>query len=153
MAFILGLTMSGCGKNAGDKEIDLNALKEEMMAADSTMPHMENVDSDSENAEKLFTNISSIEYVKVDKYFYMYSSTGSAHELACIKLKSEGDVKDAVKTIEEYVAKRVSIFKTYAPAETETAQNTMILTYDTFVVMIMSPEAESIKDVCDELLK
>ena len=153
MAFILGLTISGCGKNAGDKEIDLNALKEEMMAADSTMPHMENVDSDSENAEKLFTNISSIEYVKVDKYFYMYSSTGSAHELACIKLKSEGDVKDAVKTIEEYVAKRVSIFKTYAPTETETAQNTMILTYDTFVVMIMSPEAESIKDVCDELLK
>ena len=153
LALILCFLLSACGGSGEEGTVNFEELKEKMIAADETMPKMESVDSESENAEHLFTNLSDLEYVKVEKYFFLYSSTGSAHELAVVKLRSEGDVEDAKETIEEYIENRTAIFKTYAPDEVEVVENTKILSYGSYVVMIMSPNAEAIEDVCREMLK
>lgn len=154
---ILALTLamlSGCGAGANrTSDVDLDSLKDAMLSAREDMPKMEHVDSDSVNAEELFTNLSSLEYVKVDEYFYYYSSEGTADELAVIRLKNSSDVKSAESSLKKHIEARIEVLKTYAPDEVDTAKDARIIYHDNIVVMIMSHNADAIEKACNKILK
>lgn len=145
--------LTGCSTGSGSTaDIDLDTFRDAMLSAASDMPKMEYTDSDNANAEDLFTNLSSLEYVKVKEYFYYYSAEGTADELAVIRLKSSSDVKSAESSLQKHIDARIEVLKTYAPGEVDTARDARIISYKNIVIMIMSHNADAIENACNKIL-
>lgn len=64
---VFAIQLVGCGNN--NNKIDMTKLEKTMMAADTDMPTMLAVNSDSDNTKDLFAYLSDMDYSKVDKYF------------------------------------------------------------------------------------
>ena len=148
-ALIFVLLFSGCMKNNKNADVDLESLREQLICA-SALPEMLSVNSSSADAENNLTSISDIEYDKVDEYFIDYSSTGSAYEIAVIKLKSEDDVQQLESDLQEHVENRVKQYKYYMPDQVENAENAVVATSGKYVCLIMCDDTFALKSVFEK---
>ena len=78
---------AGCG---GEKEpvdvqdaqaVDMDELREAMLAADTTLPEMKLSTSEDEKGELNFTVFSDFDYGRVQSYFYAYAAEGGPQEI------------------------------------------------------------------------
>ena len=83
---VFAIQLVGCGNS--NNKIDMTKLEKTMMAADTDMPTMLAVNSDSDNTKDLFAYLSDMDYSKVDKYFLDYAQEGTAEEVAVIRVKN-----------------------------------------------------------------
>lgn len=133
------ITCAGCGKtqeNTG-KSVDLSALKETMLQADTTLPKMNLSTSEDKNAELNFSALTDLEYSRVDQYFYAYAKEGTAQEIAVIALKDAGDAADFMEALQKHVDNRIGTLQEYSPEQVEMAQNAVITREGSYVTLII----------------
>lgn len=128
-------------------------MQKAMVAADSTLPEMTSVNSESQKAEQLMTYFSSLSYNKVKSYFLVYSKAGKADEIAVIELKDASDADEAAETLKKHAQKRVSLYKTYEPSQCKRAQSAKVFTYENYAVLIISDKQDDVQKAFYSFLK
>lgn len=145
--FIFLLCMSGCSKNSSQTSVDMSKLCSDMLAADTSLPDMLTTSSNDENGESNFVYLADMDYSKVDSYFYAYSSTGTAYEIAVICLKASSDVSEAETALNTHITNRVHTFESYSPEQVSSAENAKIVKNGRYVALIMCDSKNDVIDV------
>ena len=140
----------------GDEKVsaDLGEISEKMLAADSSLPEMKTVSDKSDNAADLFAYLAEFDYEKVESYFFSYSATGSAEEVAVVILKDSSDAEALKKAIEKHVKTRVSTFKEYDATQVSLAQSAKIsiLNDGQMVSLITTKNSGAVEEVLKDLI-
>ena len=123
----------------------IRSIKEKMLEADSELPVMSVVNSDSEGAESLFEYLALFDYSKVQGYFFAYAAEGTAEEVALVRLYDEADKTALRKALEEHKKTRVAQFKQYKPEETELAESAKIIDDGVYVLYIACKNPDEVK--------
>lgn len=130
----------GCGaketENPG-KDVDMDALRDAMIAADPTLPELTHATSDGEQAASDFTYLSDLDYKLVDEYFYACASAGTAEEIAVIKLKDAGQTAAAMDSLHKHMEARQGTFREYDPEQLPLAENPVIIREGRYVALIV----------------
>ena len=81
---LLAVSLTACsgGGTTTSKLVDMNLLRVNMMSAASLRDGVTSVSGNMEDAEKNFSYISTLSYDKVADYFIVYSTEGTADEIA-----------------------------------------------------------------------
>lgn len=128
------------------KEIDFDTLKDDMLAADKSLPAMSHAGSDDENGEELFTYLAEYDYEYVEEYFFSYASMGTAEEIAVIRLCDEEHAKDCADAVKEHVENRIIQFETYDPTQVPRCEEAVVFYNDAYVVLIICDNDDAVKD-------
>lgn len=139
-------------------ELELSKLRDAMEQAALDLPEMTLVDaSDELTAPDLFSQLSTIDYEKVDDFFYMTATNQtekkSAEELAVICLKDSYDAADALASIKEHVKSRSLTFQNYLPELVPMINRAEMFAYDRYVVLIIAKNQEEVKDVFYDMIE
>lgn len=145
-------SLVSCGsKETKEKTtVDMQELKNELLAADTTLPEMKTVTSEDENAELNFTGLSDIDYSMVDSYFYSYAEGGDVQEIAVIALKEEGDAAEAMESLHTHVENRLGTLREYSPDKVELAEDAVITNKGRYVVFIIAEKSGLIQNAFKE---
>ena len=136
---------SSVASDEEDVSAVIKSFKEKMLEADSELPVMSIVSSDSEGAESLFAYLALFDYSKVNGYFFAYAAEGTAEEVALVRLCDEADADDLKKALEEHKKTRVAQFKQYKPEETELAESAKITCDGEYVLYIACKNPDEVK--------
>lgn len=150
-AVVCALSLCACGDEVG--QISMYDLQKSMLQADKSLPEMMVTGSWEENAQKAFSYISDMEYNKVSGYFLAYASDGMAYEIAVIQLKDKADAAAAADSLRAHVQDRVRLYETYEPEQTERAENAVVKTDGSFVLLIMSDAPQNAETAFKEFIK
>ncbi len=126
--------------------VELGDLREAMLDADDTLPNMSLASSDDENGEELFAYLADYDYEKVEEYFFSYAATGTAEEIAVIKLVDEDAAKDCADAVKDHVESRIVQFETYDPTQVPRCEEAVVFYNDSYVVLIICDNDEAVKD-------
>ncbi len=134
--------------------VDLGEICDKMLAADASLPEMKTVSDKSDNAADLFAYLAEFDYEKVEGYFFSYSATGSAEEVAVVILKDSADAEALKKALEKHVKTRVATFKEYDAAQVSLAQSAKIsiLKDGQMVSIITTKNSGDVENVLKDLL-
>ena len=137
----------GCGSNnkSSKNQTSVVTFEKDILAADSSLPDMTTVDSDSEEADSLFAYLSDVDYSKIHSYFLSYSSDGLADEVAVIRVKDTSDVDEVKESVEDHIRGRVNFYKSYDVTQVDRAEDALIFTNGNDVVLIVSDNPKDIK--------
>lgn len=161
MLLLCCLFLTGCGGESQsvseDKKeekavVELSRIRDAMEQAVLDLPEMTLVDaSDEMTAADLFSQLSTLDYEKVDDFFYMtatnQSEKKSAEELAVIRLKDSYDAADALASVKEHVKSRSLTFENYMPELVPMINRAEMFAYDKYVVLIIAKNQDEVKDV------
>lgn len=144
-ALLLAAGIVGCG-GAGPAEneasqVDLAAMKEHMLAADTTLPEMKVATSDDEQAELNFGAFSDFTYDRVQSYFYAYAADGGSQEIAVVQLKDAGDAAALMNTLKNHLEDRRGALSAYAPDQLPLVDHAVIKQKGSLVAMIISEKS------------
>jgi hypothetical protein len=138
----------GCGSKEEEVTVDLSALNSAMLAADTSLPEMSSIDSDMDNAESNLAYLADkLDYDLVDGYFYSYSKTGTAHEIAVIHAKDSSGVNAIKLALQAHIESRIHTFENYSPDEVDAAQNAIVISNGNYVAMIMCDNQDAVQQV------
>lgn len=145
---LLFLLTVGCrNKEANENNIDMSALRQNMLGADTSLPEMSCITSDDDNAaDNLVYLAENLNYDMVDSYFYAYSKTGTAHEIAVICATNSDNVSVIKQSLEAHLETREHTFQYYAPEQVSSAQNAIVITKGNYVAMIMCDDQEAVEN-------
>lgn len=149
---LLCFFITGC-KQKDEKtieQIDMKGLQETMLAADETLPQMLVNTSNDENADLNFTSLSDMEYERVSDYFYAYSKTGTAQEIAVIQLKDSKDAATLMQSLQRHVEHRVQTLQEYNPEQTAMAENALIIRNSSCVALIICEKNGMVQNAFEE---
>jgi len=120
----------GCGaKKNTSGSVSMYDLRTAMEAADPDLPEMLNASSTEKDAEDKFSNISDMDYKKVDSYFVSYSSDGhKADEIVVIAVKDKADVDEAKESLTKHQQDRYNLLQSYEPKQVSRIQDGLIFT-------------------------
>ena len=139
---LLTACMAGCGAQTTAQEtgvaVDMQALQESMLAADTTLPEMKVATSDDEQAELNFSAFSDFEYDRVQSYFYAYAADGGTQEVAVVQLKDAGDAAALMNTLKDHLEDRRGALAAYAPDQLPLVDHAVIKQKGALVTMIIS---------------
>lgn len=155
LAFIVvcgSLLSCGSKENTGEVAVDMKELQSELLAADTTLPEMQTVTSEDENAELNFNSLSDIDYSLVDSYFYSYAEDGDVQEVAVIALKEEGDAAEAMESLHTHVENRLGTLREYSPDKVELAEDAVITNEGRYVVFIIAEKSGLIQNAFKDYL-
>ncbi len=109
----------GCGaKKNTSGSVSMYDLRTAMEAADPDLPEMLNASSTEKDAEDKFSNISDMDYKKVDSYFVSYSSDGhKADEIVVIAMKDKADADEAKESLTKHQQDRYNLLQSYEPKQ------------------------------------
>lgn len=134
--------LSGCGNTSQPSDSaklrDLKTMEAEMLEADKTLPEMDIVRGSDKDAEDNFTVLSDFDYERVEDYFYAYSKTGSAEEIAVIRLKDKDDVAPMMDAIHAHLEDRKGTMEEYSPEQVDCVDKAVITYEGRDVAMIVS---------------
>ena len=158
-AFALAVT-SGCGseKNPDRPEghepsdeaaVDMNQLREAMLAADTTLPEMKLASSEDEKGELNFTVFSDFDYSRVQAYFYAYAAEGGPQEIAVVELKEAA----LMNTLKDHIELRKGALGAYAPDQLAIAEHAVLKQYGKYVALIISEKSGLVQQALAELLE
>lgn len=143
-ALLLVAGIAGCGKKEVVQEepaVDMQALRETMLAADTTLPEMKVATSDDEQAELNFTAFSDFPYERVQSYFYAYAADGGSQEIAVVQLKDVADAATLMNTMRAHLEDRRGTLTTYAPDQITLVDHAVIKQKGNLVAMIISEKS------------
>lgn len=147
----------GCGTNAGPedtgKDVDMAALMDAMVAADTTLPEMICVTSEGEQAAADFTYLSNLDYKLIDEYFYVCAEAGTAEEIAVIKLKDKNQAVAAMDSLNEHMKARQGTFREYDPQQLPLAENPVIIHEGRYVALIVCEKNGLVQNVFRDTFK
>ena len=142
---LLTAGIAGCGgeetKQENGAAIDMQALRESMLAADTTLPKMKVATSDDEQAELNFSAFSDFAYDRVQSYFYAYAADGGSQEIAVVQLKDAGDAAALMNTMKDHLEDRRGALVAYAPDQLPLVDHAVIKQKGHCVAMIISEKS------------
>ena len=147
-----GANGNNSGSNdAGTKKdkVDMKALAEECIAADSSLPAMLTVDSSFDDAARQFAFISDVEYDLVDSFFLAYSESGLADEIVVVKMKDSADTASLQKSLEEHIDDRIKMFSSYQADQVSRVENNTCYSSNEYVVLIICDGKNKVRKVID----
>ncbi len=108
----------------------------------------------SGDAEDLFTNISDLDYKKVDSFFVSYAKEGGkADEIAVIAVKDSADTEEAKKSLEAHKENRRKLLDQYEPEEVSRIKDGVIFTSGQYAVFIVSEKSDAVRKAFEEAVK
>lgn len=146
-ALLLTASLIGCGSKTdtgdGDTQavIDMDALNQAMLAADTTLPDMVTVTDKDDQAELNFGSFSDFEYDRVASYFYSYAKEGGSEEIAVVELKDAQDAAALMNTMQQHLEDRRGALESYAPDQLTLIDHAVIKQKGRYVAMIISPKS------------
>lgn len=145
----------GCGSqaDASGKDVDMAALRDAMIAADPTLPELTTVTSEGEQAAQDFTYLSDLDYKLIDAYFYACAETGTAEEIAVIKLKDAGQAAAAMDSLHKHMEARQGTFREYDPEQLPLAENPVIIREGRYVALIVCEKRGLVQNVFRDSFK
>ena len=148
---VLAVFLCGCQKNSA--AVSMYDLCQKMEAADSSLPEMLYASSSEKDAEDLFTNISDLDYGKVDSFFVSYAKEGGkADEIAVIAVKDINDTQEAKKSLEVHKENRRKLLDQYEPEEVSRIDDGVIFTRGQYAVLIISEHPDDIRKAFEDAL-
>lgn len=146
------LLLMSCSESGSKdvEEIDFSAVKSSMTEAAENLPDMSIMDSENEDGKESFEYLFDIEYDKIEQYYFTYSSTGMAEEIALIKLKDEKDAEDMKAAIEEHRQKRLSLLQTYSPEQVQMTEDAVVVSEGKYVCLIICENTSDVKKVFED---
>lgn len=141
-----GLVSCGSKETKEKTAVDMHELKNELLAADTTLPEMKTVTSEDDNAELSFTSLSDMDYSMVDSYFYSYAEDGNVQEIAVISLKEEGDAAEAMESLHTHVENRLGTLREYSPDKVELAEEAVITNEGRYVLFAIAEKSGLIQN-------
>ena len=151
---LLTACMAGCGAQTTAQEagaaVDMQALQESMLAADTTLPEMKVATSDDEQAELNFSAVSDFEYDRVQSYFYAYASDGGSQEIAVVQLRDAGDAAALMNTLQTHLEERRGALTAYAPDQLPLVDHAVIKQKGNLVAMIISEKSGLVQKAFEE---
>lgn len=142
---LLAALAVGCGaeKTAQENEtaVNMQALQESMLAADTTLPQMKVAASDDAQAELNFSAFSDFDYAGVQSYFYAYAEDGGAQEIAVVELKDVQDAAALMNTMQDHLEERRGALGAYAPDLLPLIDHAVIKQNGRLVAMIISEKS------------
>lgn len=142
---LLTACMAGCGAQTTAQEagaaVDMQALQESMLAADTTLPEMKVVTGDDEQAELNFTAFSDLDYDRVQDYFYAYAADGDSQEIAVVQLKDAGDAAALMNSMKDHLEDRRGALTAYAPDQLPLVDHAVVKQKGNLVAMIISEKS------------
>ena len=152
--FIMVALSVGCAsQNESGKEnqtVDLQALQEAMLKADTTLPEMKVAMSTDEEAEAEFSVFSDFSYDRVQSFFYAYAADGGCQEIAVVQLKEAGDAAALMNTFKEHLKERHDALAVYQPKQVPLVDHAVIKQKGSLVTMIISEKNGLIQKVFEE---
>ena len=149
LALFMALTLfslCSCGKTAV-KTVDMDALSESMLAADTSLPEMKTTTAESD-----FQYLADMNYGKVDCYFLHYSAVATADEIAVIAMKDPADADDALNALQEHLEDRRILFNEYGPKEVQRIDNAVLFTEAQYAVLLICDHADAVKSAFEDAL-
>lgn len=152
------LALTGCGgpaKKAGtaensEKEISMYDLNKAMCAA-AEFPEMKNASDTDKDGEDSFAYISDMDYKKVKHFFVTFAADdGNTEEIAVIRVKDEGDVKEAEESLKDHLESRIKLFDQYEPDKVEELKDGEIFSKGAYAVLIVHKNKDIIKSEFDK---
>lgn len=143
-----------CGCQENKTTVSMYDLRQAMEAADSSFPEMLYASSAEDDAEDLFTNISDLDYKKVDSFFVSYAKEGGkADEIAVIAVKDSADTEEAKKSLEAHRENRRKLLDQYEPEEVSRIKDGVIFTSGQYAVFIVSEKSDAVRKAFEEAVK
>ena len=143
-----------CGCQENKTTVSMYDLRQAMEAADSSFPEMLYASSAEDDAEDLFTNISDLDYKKVDSFFVSYAKEGGkADEIAVIAVKDSADRKEDKKSLEAHKENRRKLLDQYEPEEVSRIKDGVIFTSGQYAVFIVSEKSDAVRKAFEEAVK
>lgn len=146
---VLAVFLCGCQKNS--TVVSMYDLRQKMEAADDSLPEMMYASSLDDDAEDLFTNISDLDYSKVDSFFVSYAKEGGkADEIVVIAVKDINDTKEAKKSLEMHKENRHKLLEQYEPKEVSRIDDGVIFTHGQYAVLIISEHSDAVRKAFED---
>ena len=151
---LLAVSLTACsgGGTTPSKLVDMNLLRVNMMSAASLRDGVTSVSGNMEDAEKNFSYISTLSYDKVADYFIVYSTEGTADEVAVIAVKDAADVSEAASTLRTHVDDRLKLFQQYGPDQASRVEKAEIFTKDQYAVLLICDDSDAVKTAFEDFL-
>ena len=155
LAALTLLACFGCsGKTEPDgPDIDLAAMQKAMLDVDTTLPEMVVKSSADADAKDNFFFLSSMDYSKVDEYFYAYADAGTAEEIAVVKLKSKSDAAAMMDSLHDHVKSRQGTFEEYDPEQVPLTEGAVVTREGRYVVLIVSKKNGLVQNTFQSFFK
>ena len=155
LALLALLALAGCGGSGEPPSApaDMEAMQQAMLAADPSLPDMLSITSQVEDAKKLFTYFSDLDYEKVDGYLLSYSTTGTADEIAVIRVKDPADAGEAKASLERHREDRLKLFQTYGPQEAARVEKGLVTASGPYALLIICDDPEAVSGAFDAYLE
>ena len=148
---LLTAGIAGCGgeetAESNATQADLTAMRESMLAADTTLPEMKVATSDDEQAELNFSAFSDFAYDRVQSYFYAYAADGGSQEIAVVELKDASDAAALMNTMQDHLEDRRGALTAYAPDQLPLVDHAVIKQKGNCVTMIISEKSGLVQQV------
>lgn len=148
----------GCGGKEEPAEVqdeqpvDMNELREAMLAADTTLPEMKISTSEDEKGELNFTVFSDFDYGRVQSYFYAYAAEGGPQEIAVVELKDAGDAAAFMHTLQDHLELRKGALGEYAPDQLAMVEHAVIKQYGRCVAMIICEKSGLVQQALGDMM-
>lgn len=146
----------GCGAGGDDQDerpIDMAALCQAMLDVDTTLPEMVVKSSGDEDAKDNFFFLSSLDYGKVDEYFYAFAEAGTAEEIAVVKLKNKSDAAAMMDSLHDHVKSRQGTFEEYDPEQVPLTEAAVVTREGRYVVLIVSKKNGLVQNTFQSFFK
>lgn len=142
LAALALLACAGCaGGDGGGPDLDPAEMARAMMDADTTLPQMVERSSGDADGEDSFTYLSSLDYGKVDSYFYACADAGTAEEIAVVKLKDKGDAAALMESLHDHIEARQGTFAEYDPEQLPLTEDAVVTRDGRYVTLIVSKKS------------
>lgn len=142
---LLAACMAGCGTEKTTQEtgaaVDMGALQEAMLAADTTLPEMKVATSEDEQAELNFSAFTDFSYDRVQSYFYAYAADGGSQEIVVVELKDPSDAAALMNTMKAHLEDRRGALTAYAPDQLPLVDHAVIKQKGNLVAMVISEKS------------
>ena len=143
LAAVMLLSLAACGK-AKSSGADPVELGRTMLDKAGDMPDMSVVSSADKDGEALFKYVSDLPYDKVAGYYLAYASSGSAEEIAVIRLKNSSDAAEAKASLERHLKSRLGLFKVYSPDQVASVEGARIVTEGDTIALFVCKNADAL---------
>ena len=147
LCVLLAFSLCACGGNHVEK-VSMYELKNAMSAATDFSGEMMYASSADQNPEEIFSNISDMDYAKVDSFFIYYAAEGkgNADEIAVIQVNDAADLTEVKSELERHVSKRISLYSTYDKSQIGKLETAKIETAGNCVALIACDGAEKVSN-------
>ena len=143
-AVLLMMLLVACG--GGSKPVSMYDLNKAMSGAVS-FSDMKYVSSQDAEPDDLFSNVSDMDYGKVQGFFIFYAAkgAGNADELVAVQVKKSADLPEAVASLKAHLEKRRTLYATYDKTQVKKLEEGRVLSEGDVAALIVADEPEKIE--------